>query len=75
MPPRPKLPGMPPGNPTFARLARVEARVDQLEVRVDDHDAELAALDLDIRDLTAIALRSSLRARLRLTRRRRRARR
>lgn len=62
---------MPSGNPVLTRLTRVEARVGRLEVRVDGQAAELAELNLDIRDLTAIALRSSLRARMRVAARRR----
>jgi hypothetical protein len=75
VPPRSKIPGVPDDNRTFARLTKVEDRVDVAEHRLDEHERELDALNLDIRDLADIVLRSHRRARARLMARRRMARR
>jgi len=60
-----------PGNPILGRLKNAERRLDAHESRLDGHDKELREINLDIIQLTDIAVRARARAGSRLVRRRR----
>jgi len=46
-----------PGNTLYARLGKIDDRLDVHEARLDYHEKELRELNLDVAQLTDIAIR------------------
>lgn len=58
-----------PGNRLYYRLGKIDRRLDNHEVRISATEAEVRALNLDIAQLTDIAVRARERAAARLMQR------